>query len=104
CHLVVLIVSGRDEEVVRDTIVEAGLMIKQQVFLAKNEKFPVLYLGPLPAPVAKIKNQLRFRLMIKCNATAEIRALLHTVLIEMRKKVQNKAISIQIDFNPVNFS
>ncbi|MBC7765193.1 MAG: primosomal protein N', partial [Hyphomonadaceae bacterium] len=90
CHLVVLIVSGRDEEVVRETIVETGLMIKQQVFFQKNEKFPVLYLGPLPAPVAKIKNQLRFRLMIKCNATAEIRENLHTVLVEMRKKVQNK--------------
>ena len=54
-------------------------------------------LGPSPASVAKINNSYRFRLMLQCESTKNMRRLLSQLLKTFLKDKKNKGIHVVVD-------
>ena len=61
----------------------------------------LLIYPPMPAPISKIKNKHRFRIIIKCNFSNRIINLLNEVL-EKQETWRIKTVRVSIDVNPSN--
>ena len=70
--------------------------------LKVNEKYneKIIVLGPTQAKIAKINNNYRYRLAIKCRNSANIRSLISEILKNVSKIKEFKKVSISIDTNP----
>lgn len=60
---------------------------------------PVVSFGPFEAPVYKVENKFRMRMVIKCRLNARSREMFATLLSEF-SKAADRAPSLSIDFNP----
>jgi primosomal protein N' (replication factor Y) len=87
--LIALIVSGRNEAAVQK---EAQRLA--QTFPAVN----AILLGPAPAPLAKLKNVYRYRLLIKGAKGTSLQQSLSTWA-----RSQNPAVSVLVDVDPYDF-
>lgn len=67
-----------------------------------NEK--IIILGPSPAKISKINKQYRYRLLIKCKNSKNIRNLLNKVLKRLYKIKEHKDIMVSIDLNPYDLN
>lgn len=56
-------------------------------------------LGPSPAPVVKVNNSYRYRLMMKCTNSRDIRLLLSYQLKEFAKDKRNRGVTAFADIN-----
>ena len=91
-----LVFSGEDP---KETL-DAADAFKEAMMAAMTErKLPMSGIGPAPCRMAKVGGRYRFRLLIKCRASADFRAVLRAVL-EQNKT--NKRIFIDADINPYN--
>ena len=89
-----LVFSGEDPHqtmTVADTIKEALMSAMQ------SAKLPMSGIGPSPCRMAKIGGRFRFRLLIKCRASAQFRSVLREVLAQHK---DHKQVSIDADINP----
>ena len=64
-----------------------------------TEKIGILLYSPVPAPIDKIKNKYRWRMIIKCIYNEQINTLLHQAIEQNECK---KSISQTIEINPSN--
>jgi primosomal protein N' (replication factor Y) len=55
-------------------------------------------LGPSVAPIEKIRNNYRYRILLKCSSEDKI----HNLLQEIYQNHDKKSIYLNIDTNPVN--
>lgn len=62
---------------------------------------PFVVFGPFEAPVYKVDEKYRMRLVIKCKLNAQCRELFSRILIKYGIEVKSKT-SLSIDFNPTN--
>ena len=65
----------------------------------KNEEFKIY--KPMPSPIDKIQNRIRYRIIIKGNANQELNEILNQTLKELYNK-NLKSTRITIDINPNN--
>ncbi len=96
CDLVYILVSGENESTAKQEIENISRFIKN------NDTGTCIhsYMGPHPAPIAKIKNKYRFRLLLKAESVKQLFPLLHQISIShMESRTENSLI---IDINPVN--
>lgn len=89
--IIVSVISGSDEEKVKN---EA--MALYQLF---TENFTPY--SPVPAPISKISNEYRWRILIKDNLGDEKNELLRETIKKYRK-IQNAELKVTIDVNPNN--
>ncbi len=96
CDIVYLLVSGEDESLVKQEIANISEFIKN------NDKTGCIrsQLGPAPAPIAKIKNKYRYRLLIKANPVKQLFPLLHQISLSHNES--NTKNMLVIDINPSN--
>ena len=88
---------------------EVELQKTAKQFSAKLEKLtkedfadvPLVIFGPFEAPVYKVENKYRLRMVIKCRLNKRSRELFAT-LIKAFTKLDSKQTTISIDFNPAN--
>ena len=59
-------------------------------------------LGPAPAPILKVNNRYRYRLLLKCRNDKEIRALLAQILRAAQEDRANRGLSLLVDVNPMD--
>ena len=59
-------------------------------------------LGPAPAPVLKVNNRYRYRVLLKCRNGREIRAVLAQILQAAQQDRANRGLSIAMDVNPMD--
>lgn len=62
---------------------------------------PMTVFGPIEAPLYKINEIYRLRMVLKCRANSRTRQLISRMLCEFEKKTKNK-ITISADINPNN--
>lgn len=60
----------------------------------------IQYFGPYPAPVARIKNQYRYRVLLKCNNSDKLLALLGRLYNKHVTAKETQGIMLGIDINP----
>ncbi len=89
--IIVSVISGSDEEKVKN---EA--MALYQLFAENFTPY-----SPVPAPISKISNEYRWRILIKDNLDEEKIELLRETIKKYRK-VQNTELKVTIDVNPNN--
>lgn len=59
-------------------------------------------LGPAPAPILKVNNRYRYRVLLKCRGGREIRAVLAQILRAAQEDRANRGLSILVDVNPMD--
>ena len=68
----------------------------------KTEKLKILLYSPVPAPIDKIKNKYRWRIIIKCKFDDTIINLMNDVQEEFFNTKKQESTRIIIDLNPNN--
>ena len=100
CDIAMLTLTSADErELLRASGVLAG-MIKE---LSEKEysDTPMIFFGPFEAPVYKVENKYRMRIIAKCKLNKRSRAFFADILTRFSRS-GTKKLSLSIDFNPSN--
>ncbi len=93
CDIISIVVSSDKEE----NVCLAANEIKKRIDLfMKKSNCVSEVLGPMPAPLSKIKNQYRHRILLKASSYDEI----HPLLQQLSLNHNNKKAFINIDINP----
>lgn len=97
CDIIYIMASGEDEVVVKECIEEIGKNIDVNM---KSDNNVFSKVGPAPAPIAKIKNKFRYRILLKCKNAEDAWQQLHKIYEEHEKK--KSEVHLVIDVNPIN--
>lgn len=98
CDIILIGFSSENENSVIKTAKYMYTKIKEKII---NEKLPIILYKPVPAPVDKIKNKIRWRLIIKCKFDEKIINALNSCMQELQN--QNiKDVKTIVDVNPTN--
>ncbi len=92
CKLIAIILIGKDRSFLK------AVSYKLKDSLSNFNDFNLL--GPIPAPIEYIKNEYRYRMLIKTNQPFRIQKVFKT--INLSKILKNKA-KIKIDIDPLSF-
>ena len=98
CDIALLTVSGASEsEVLRAATLLSAMVQKKHTESYTDVELVVF--GPFEAPVYRVDNKYRMRMVIKCKLTRRTLALFAEILTEFSIKI-GKTIHLGIDFNP----
>ena len=99
-NLASVILSGTNEKMVID---KANKVAKKKIHESfKGMKGIYKVLGPLRAPLSKIKNKYRWRIIIKCERLTELLEVLTKVTDDYYNSGRKNSVSLSVDINPVN--
>ena len=96
CDIIVIGFSGTKEQEVIKQAKKIHKYLKTRII---SEKIGVLLYSPVPAPIDKIKNKYRWRMIIKCLYNEQINNLLQDALKENECRKEIRQI---IEINPSN--
>jgi len=96
CDIVTLTVSAEDDVVIARGAVMLAESVKKHLSTDFADVIATVY-GPHEAPVYKVQNEFRMRLVVKCRLTNRSRAMFAAVSDEF---AENKRVSLSVDFNP----
>ena len=98
CDMCVFCFSGADEVSVINGSEEV-LQLMREKLRALQPKTPVRVLGPVRCSYGKIGGKFRYRIIMKCKNTAEIRGFISEVLIEGAKLKDMRKVALYADMN-----
>ena len=98
CDIIVINFNSLDEKEMLQTTDFVYQYLKKDL---NNEEFNVF--KPMPAPIDKIQNRYRYRIIIKGKMTEQANKILNSCLQEVYKK-DLKETKVVIDVNPNNMS
>lgn len=102
CKIVTIFVTGEYETDVIRRINGVVSDLKKKMTENACTMFCHGILGPTPAPISRIKNKYRWRVLLKCDDCREIREVLRSLLDEHYSDRQNTGLNLTIDINPIN--
>lgn len=97
CDIIYIMVSGEDETEVSGCTAQIAEKIKE--YMAHNTDIYSI-LGPGPAPIEKIRNNYRYRILLKTRKSDCVNTLLREIYENHEKSHKN--VFLSIDTNPVN--
>ena len=98
CDIILIGFSSENEKNVIKSAKFMYTKIKEKII---NNKLPIILYKPVPAPVDRIKNKIRWRLIVKCKFDDEIINALNTSINELNE-LNVKDVKTIIDVNPTN--
>ncbi len=99
CEFVLLGVHGEDEPEVLDLTLKLDKKLREYT-AGEYSDLPMYIFGPFEAPIYKVNNVYRMRIIIKCQATKRMRELISRLLADFPKASVKAAISV--DVNPAS--
>lgn len=99
CDFVLLGVHGEDEKAVLELALELHKKLSEYV-AGEFSDVPMYIFGPFEAPVYKVNNVYRMRVIIKCQVNKRMRALTARLLEDFPKNSAKAAVSV--DVNPAS--
>ena len=99
-HLILVIFSGKTQKEVTAYAQEFSYMIRRKTASEKNKQMEIL--GPAPAPLAKIKDQYRWQLLIKTNSITRTTSLMRNILEQDKNSKTKKPVRIIINVDPMD--
>lgn len=98
CDIILIGFSSENEKNVIEAAKCIYISLKEKII---KDKLKIILYKPVPAPIDKIKNKFRWRLIVKCKFDEEIINSLNDSIIELKnKKIKN--VKTIIDVNPIN--
>ncbi|MBE6556196.1 MAG: primosomal protein N' [Ruminococcaceae bacterium] len=98
CDMALLTLSGADEaELGRASAVLSDLV--QSKSRRDYPDVPLVCYGPFEAPVYKVENRYRMRMVVKCRLNKRTRAMLSELLLAF-SQAGTRSVSLSIDLNP----
>lgn len=97
CDIIFIMATGEDEEKVKAEIEKIAEKIKCD---KKTHNEIASIVGPVPAPIAKIKNNYRYRILIKCTDCDAYAPQLREIYEKYGSGARD--VFLNIDINPVN--
>ena len=98
CDIIVIGISGRNEEEI--TVLENWIYRYLVMHLPQNQ---YKIFNPMPAPIDKIQNRIRHRIIMKGKMTNQANEILNDCLHQVYQK-SLKDTRVMIDINPNNMS
>ena len=98
CDIIVIGFTSDNEKTVQNTAEKVHQYLKQRVI---TENWGIILYKALPAPIDRIKNKFRWRILIKCIFSEDIIRLMNDML-EVYYNGRFKDTRISIDLNPTN--
>lgn len=99
CDMVTVILSGKENEKVKEFSIELESKIRSAF---PKERDDVQFIATTSAPIARINNKYRWRIIIKCNMDDEIRTILKQVTKSLEQECA-RWCSVSLDVNPNSF-
>jgi primosomal protein N' (replication factor Y) len=96
-HLMNIVVSGEDEEKVRNTSANTYLACQKVINKLQVKSYNKI-LGPAPAPISKINNRFRWQVIVK----SEDRKVLEEIAEHIENLKYPKDIRVVFDIDPLN--
>ena len=98
CDMCVFALSGEDEAKVQEAS-QAVLQLMDARLRQLSPETPVRVLGPVRASYGRISGKFRYRIIMKCKNTAQIRGFISGILTEAPKLRQMNKIALYADIN-----
>ena len=100
CDVVLMTVTSRDEKEVQKAALRLSDHLKSRN-LTEYRDVPVVAFGPFEAPVYRVDNVYRMRMVVKCRLNKRARAMFSDLLIQFTSEGRgsNRPV-LSIDFNP----
>ena len=99
CEFILLGVHGEDEPEVLDLTLKLDRQLREYI-MGEYSDLPMYIFGPFEAPIYKVNNVYRMRIIIKCQVTKRMRELISRLLADFPKASAKAAISV--DINPAS--
>ena len=99
CDFVLLGVHGEDEPDVLELVLKLDRRLREYI-AGEYSDIPMYIFGPFEAPIYKVNNVYRMRIVIKCQVTKRVRELVARLLADFPKASVKAAISV--DVNPAS--
>ena len=96
--IIMLGFSSENENDIKQVSNEVHKYLKEKI---QNENIPIMLYKPVPAPIDKIKNKFRWRIIIKCKFGDNIIEIINNCINEVFGK-KNSSVSMIVDVNPNN--
>lgn len=90
--------SSENENDIKRVSSEVHKYLKEKI---EKENIPIMLYKPVPAPIDKIKNKFRWRIIIKCKFGDNIIEIINNCINEIFGK-KNCSVSMIVDVNPNN--
>ena len=103
CDIIVIGFNGLNENEIIDISKKTYNYLEKQFNNIKNDNNEIKIFKPMPAPIDKIQNRYRYRIIIKANMDEKINKILNDYLKEVYQK-NLKDIRISVDVNPNNMA
>ena len=100
CDIILIGFSSEKEENVINSAKYMYIQLKEKII---NEKLQIILYKPTPAPIDKIKNKVRWRIIVKCKFDEKIIDSL-TECVKKLEKQNYKDVKTVIDVNPINMN
>lgn len=101
CDIILIGISSRSQKELEEIANKIFVNLKNKI---KTKNLKILLYKPVPAPIDRIKNQFRWRIIVKCkiddSITEEIRDTINVV--SNQTKNSKYASRIIVDINPTN--
>ena len=100
CDIALLTLTCSEE---KELFKASGILSAKLSELVRGEysDVPLVVFGPFEAPVYKVENKYRMRMVLKCRANKRCRAMLSDILKYFGSAKANK-LSLSVDINPTN--
>lgn len=98
CDMFVFCFSGTDDSAVKNGAY-AALALMNTELRELQPKSPVRVVGPLKCSYAKINGKFRYRIIVKCKNTPEMRGFADSILTKGAKLKEMNKISLYADIN-----
>ena len=98
CDIVLLMLTSPDET----ELMKASAILSNTLKEALEKEYtdvPLITYGPFEAPVYKVENKYRMRMIVKCRLNKRSRALFSELLATF-SKTAIRGLSLSVDFNP----
>ena len=96
CDIIIISFNSENQQEVIKQAKKMHQYLKDRII---SEKIGILLYSPMPAPIDKIKNKYRYRMLIKCLYNEQINSLLHDAL---KENETSKSVRQTIEINPSN--
>jgi primosomal protein N' len=98
CDMCIFCFSAIDEISVKNGAASVLSLMNEKLRMLQP-KTPVRVLGPVKCSYGKIGGKFRYRIIMKCKNTAEIRSFISKILVESSKLKEMKKVALYVDMN-----